>query len=502
MRLKIENGMEKIHISPSQEREGRVGASRWLALYILCAGFLMIVLDQTIVNVALPSIKNDLGFSQAGLAWVVNAYLIAFAGLLLLAGRLGDLLGRKRIFLTGLFMFTAASLLCGLSISQPMLVAARFLQGIGGAVSTAVILGMVVTMFPEPAERAKAIGVFSFVASAGASIGLLAGGLITQAVSWHWIFFVNLPIGIVIAILASRLLESDRGIGLRRGADALGAVLITAALMLGVYTIVESSTYGLGSPRTLGLGAIAIALLVAFIVRQATAATPLLPLRLFKARHFSGANVIQALSAPAMFSFFFLGSLDLQRVLHYGPMAMGLAFLPVALGMGALSIGVTARLIMRFGAYAVLLAGLTLITAALGIAARGPVMSNYFPDLFMVMALLGIGGGLAFPSLTVLAMARTTPSDSGLASGLINTTGQVGGALGLAVLATLSTTRTSELFGHGQPIASALSGGFHLAWAVGAGLGFVSLVVAATLLRPERAADVAVPIEEEEEIPA
>jgi MFS family permease len=392
--------------------------------------------------------------------------------------------------------------LCGLSISQPMLVAARFLQGIGGAVSTAVILGMVVTMFPEPAERAKAIGVFSFVASAGASIGLLAGGLITQAVSWHWIFFVNLPIGIVIAILASRLLESDRGIGLRRGADALGAVLITAALMLGVYTIVESSTYGLGSPRTLGLGAIAIALLVAFIVRQATAATPLLPLRLFKARHFSGANVIQALSAPAMFSFFFLGSLDLQRVLHYGPMAMGLAFLPVALGMGALSIGVTARLIMRFGAYAVLLAGLTLITAALGIAARGPVMSNYFPDLFIVMALLGIGGGLAFPGLTVLAMARTTPSDSGLASGLINTTGQVGGALGLAVLATLSTTRTSELFGHGQPIASALSGGFHLAWAVGAGLGFVALVVAATLLRPERGAEVAVPIEEEEEIPA
>ena len=255
--------------------EGKVGGSRWLALYILCMGFLMIVLDQTIVNVALPSIKNDLGFSQAGLAWVVNAYLIAFGGFLLLAGRLGDLLGRKRIFLIGLGMFTAASLICGLSISQPMLVAARFLQGIGGAVSSAVILGMVVTMFPEPAERAKAIGIFSFVASAGASIGLLAGGLITQAVSWHWIFFVNLPIGIIIAILASRLLESDRGIGLRSGADALGAVLITSGLMLVVYTIVESSTYGLGSLRTLGLGAVAIGLVVGFIVRQATATTPL-----------------------------------------------------------------------------------------------------------------------------------------------------------------------------------------------------------------------------------
>src|SRR5712671_301356 len=272
MGLKNEEGRGQLTISGSTT--SRSGDSRWLALYILCTGFLMIVLDQTIVNVALPSIKNDLGFSQAGLAWVVNAYLIAYGGLLLLAGRLGDLVGRKRIFLIGLFMFTAASLLCGLSISQPMLVAARFLQGIGGAVSSAVILGMVVTMFPEPAERAKAIGVFSFVASAGASIGLLAGGLITQAVSWHWIFFVNLPIGIVIAVLASRLLESDRGIGLRSGADGLGAVLITSGLMLAVYTIVESSTYGLGSPRTIGLGAVAIALVATFIISPAKAATP------------------------------------------------------------------------------------------------------------------------------------------------------------------------------------------------------------------------------------
>src|SRR2546421_7413745 len=276
---------------PVETKNGR----RWLDLLILCAGFLMIVLDMTIVNVALPSIKNALGFTQASLAWFVNAYLIAYAGVLLLAGRLGDLIGRKRIFLIGLVAFTAASMVCGLSISQPMLVAARFLQGIGGAVSSAVILGMVVTMFPEPAERARAIGVFSFVASAGASIGLLAGGLITQAISWHWIFFVNLPIGIVIAVLAARLLESDRGIGLRSGADALGAVLITSGLMLGVYTIVESSAYGLVSTRTLGFGGLALTLLAAFVVRQATASNPLLPLRLFLSRNLSASNVIQAI---------------------------------------------------------------------------------------------------------------------------------------------------------------------------------------------------------------
>src|SRR6202022_3380038 len=337
MRMKNENAME-LHISPPPLGGGRVGASRWLALIILCTGFLMIVLDQTIVNVALPSIKNDLGFSQAGLAWVVNAYLIAFGGFLLLAGRLGGPLRRKRIFLAGLGMFTAASLICGLSISQPMLVAARFLQGIGGAVSTAVILGMVVTMFQEPAERAKAIGVFSFVASAGASIGLLAGGLIPQAVSWHWIFFVNLPIGVVIAVLAGRLLESDRGVGLDQGADIIGALLVTAGLMLGVYTIVQSSDYGLGSLRTLGLGALAIALLVGVVVRQAMARNPILPLRIFASRKISAANVVQALMSSAFLGFFFVASLDLQRVLSYGPMAIGLAFLPVAVVMGLFSI--------------------------------------------------------------------------------------------------------------------------------------------------------------------
>jgi EmrB/QacA subfamily drug resistance transporter len=472
---------------------------RWLALLILCAGFLMIVLDMTIVNVALPSIKTDLGFSQAGLAWVVNAYLIAYGGLLLLAGRLGDLIGRKRIFLIGLAMFTVASLLCGLSVSQPMLIAARFLQGIGGAVSSAVILGMVVTMFPEPADRARAIGIFSFVASAGASIGLLAGGLITQAVSWHWIFFVNLPIGVVIAIVALRLLDSDHGIGLDKGADIIGAFLVTAGLMLGVYAIVQSAEYGLVSTRTLGFGGIAVILLAAFVVRQATARNPLLPLRLFLSRNLSAANVVQALGSVAMFGFFFLGSLDLQRVLGYGPLAIGVAFLPVALMMGALSVGVTPKLIMRFGARNVLLAGFGLISVALVLAARGPINGDYLRDWFPVMALLGLGGGLAFPSLGIIAMAGTTPSDAGLASGLLNTTGQVGAALGLAVLATVSANRTSELIGQGQSAVAALSGGYHLAWAIGAGLAIGSIVLAATVLKSNTSVSNDTAIDEGEE---
>src|ERR1700730_3305945 len=267
--------------------------SRWLSLIVLCTGFLLIVVDMTIVNVALPSIQRDLAFSQAGLAWVINAYLIAFGGLLLLAGRLGDLFGRKRIYLVGLGIFTGASLLCGLSFSQPMLIAARFVQGIGGAVSSAVMLAMIVTLFPKPDEQAKAFGVFSFVASAGAAIGLLAGGLITQAVSWHWIFFVNLPIGVVTAVLSARLLASDRGIGIGKGADVLGAVLVTVALMLGVYTIVESSDYGLVSLHTLGLGALSLTLLVAFVVRQALGPNPILPLRLFASRKLSAANIAQ-----------------------------------------------------------------------------------------------------------------------------------------------------------------------------------------------------------------
>ena len=462
-------------------------SSRWLSLLVLCAGFLMIVVDATIVNVALPSIQRDLGFSQSSLAWVVNAYLIAYAGFMLLAGRLGDLIGRKRIFIIGLALFTAASVLCGLSFSQPLLIAARFVQGIGGALSSAVILGMLVTLFPEPDEQARAIGIFSFVASAGASVGLLSGGVITQVMSWHWIFFVNLPIGVATALLGARILDGDPGIGLRAGADALGAVLVTAALMLGVYTIVTSSDYGLGSPRTLGLGAVTLGLLAAFIVRQAVARTPILPLRLFRSRTLSGSNIVQAVMSGAFFGFFFIGSLDFERVLRYGPMAIGLAFLPLAVAMGALSIWLSARLIVRFGARRVLLAGQAVIVVGMALFALGPMRGNYALNLLPLVILLGVGGGLSFPALTVLAMSDVTPEDAGLASGLLNTTGQVGAALGLAVLATVATSQAGQLLAGGQSVAAALSGGFHIAWALGAGLVIVTLVVAATMLRSTRA---------------
>ncbi|MQA27987.1 MAG: MFS transporter, partial [Micromonosporaceae bacterium] len=333
----------------------------------------MIILDGTIVNVALPTIQRDLGFSQSSLAWVVNAYLIAFGGLLLLAGRLGDLIGRRRVFLTGLAVFTAASLLCGVANSQELLIAARFLQGAGGAMASSVILGMIVTMFPEPGERARAIGVYSFVASAGASIGLLAGGVLTQAISWHWIFFVNVPIGIAAAVLAVRLIEPDRGIGLAEGADVAGALLVTSALMLGVYTIVKAADHGWASAHTLGLGAVSIALFTGFVARQATAAKPLLPLRLLRSRNVSGANLIQILMVAGMFGMFFLGALYLQRVLGYDAVQIGMSYLPVSIGIGVFSLGLAPRLTMRFGARRVLASGLASMAAGLALFARVPV---------------------------------------------------------------------------------------------------------------------------------
>src|SRR5262245_21003789 len=479
--------------------------SRWLTLVVLCAGFLMIILDQTIVNVALPSIQDDLDFSQSSLAWVVNAYLIAFGGLLLLAGRLGDLVGRKRMFMIGLTVFTLASLLCGVSQSQEMLLGARFVQGIGGAMTSAVILGMIVTMFPKPAEQAKAIGVYSFVAAGGASIGLLAGGVLTEALNWHWIFFVNVPIGIATGLLAQRLIHRDAGIGLGRGADVPGAVLIVSALMLAVYTIVETDKYGWGSARTLALGAIALALLGGFILREAKASTPLIPLRIFRSRIVSGANLVQALTVGGLFGMFFLGALYMQRVLGYGAIDVGLAFLPVAVLIGLFSAGITARLIVRFGARATMLPGLVAIAAGLVLFQRAPVNADYVVDLLPAMILLGIGGGLFFASLMTLAMSAATQEDSGLASGLVNTTQQVGGALGLAVIATLSASRTETLRGNGDSLAQALTSGYHLAFAIGAALVGAAIVLAVVLLRPEPAVDEAqelVPAEEAVELEA
>jgi EmrB/QacA subfamily drug resistance transporter len=464
--------------------------TRWLALYVLCTGMLMIVLDATIVNVALPSIQDSLGFSQSNLAWVVNAYLIAFGGLLLLAGRLGDLVGRRRIFMIGLTIFTAASLLCGLAQSPAMLVGARFVQGLGGAMTSAVILGMIVTMFREPRERAKAIGVYSFVASAGGSIGLLAGGVITEAISWHWIFIVNLPIAIVTGVLAAALIEKDEGIGFGRGADILGAALIVASLMLGVYTIVEASNYGWASAHTLGFGGAALGLLGGFIFREANAANPLMPLRVFRSRNTSSANLIQALMVAGMFGMFFLGALYLQRVLGFTALEVGLAFLPVTAIIGTLSLGFSARLNMRFGPRATLAPGLILIGLGLAYLTRVPVDGNYLTDLLPSMVLFGAGAGLSFPALMTLAMSGVSEHESGLASGLVNTTLQVGGAIGLAVLATFSTTRTDSLLATGHSQASALTGGYHLAFVIGAVLVATAIAVAFTVLEPARSAEV------------
>jgi EmrB/QacA subfamily drug resistance transporter len=459
--------------------------SRWIALYVLCVGMLMIVLDATIVNVALPSIQEDLGFSQSSLAWVVNAYLISFGGLLLLSGRLGDLLGRRSVFLAGIGLFTFASLLCGLSQSQEVLVGARFLQGVGGALGSATILGMIVTMFPEPREQAKAIGVYSFVASAGASIGLLLGGVLTQSINWHWIFFVNIPIGAATAFLAWRLVGRDKGIGIRSGADVAGALLVTSALMIGVYTIVKAADYGWGDLHTLGFGALSVVLLAGFIWREATAGTPLMPLRIFRFRNVTGANVVQILMVAGLFGMFFLGVLYLQRVLGYDAIETGVAFLPVSLTIGVLSLGFSARLNMRFGAKATLLPGLVLIVIGLLLFARAPVDGDYVVDVLPTMLLLGVGAGLSFPSLMSLAMSGATQSDSGLASGLVNTSLQVGGALGLAVLATLSATRTENLLDGGDSTAEALTGGYHLAFIIAAGLVAIAVVVATTVLTPK-----------------
>jgi EmrB/QacA subfamily drug resistance transporter len=462
---------------------------RWMALYVLCIGMLMIVLDVTVVNVALPNIQTDLGFSQSSLAWVVNAYLITFGGLLLLAGRFGDILGRKKVFMAGLTLFTLASLFCGAAQSQEMLVIGRFVQGIGGAMTSAVILGMIVVMFPEKREQAKAIGVYAFVASAGGSVGLLAGGLLTQAINWHWIFFINVPIAVFTGFAAMQLLEQDKGIGFGGGTDVPGAVLITTSLMLGVYTIVKpAAEQGWGATTTLLLAAGSAALLIAFVAWEARVRNPLVPLRLFRSRNVSGANVIQALMVAGMFGLFFLGSLYLEKVLGYDPLEIGLAFLPTTLIMGTLSFRYTEPLITRFGARKALLSGLVLVAAGLLLFTQAPVDGDYLTNILPPLVLLGTGIGVSFPSLMSIAMSGATREDAGLASGLVNTTAQVGGALGLAVLATLSATRSDNLIADGKSTAVALTSGYHLAFLIGAILVAAAFVVGITVLQPEKRA--------------
>lgn len=447
--------------------------TRWISLYILCIGMLMVVLDTTVVNVALPSIQSDFHFSQSTLAWVINAYLIAFAGLLLLSGRLGDLIGSKRVFLTGLTVFTFASLACGLAWNGWILIAARFLQGVGGAMSSAVILAMIVTMFERPNERARAMGVFSFTAAAGGSIGLMIGGALTQTLNWHWAFLINVPIGIATIVAGQRLLIAERGIGLREGADVFGAIAITAALMLGVYAVVEIPTAGANSIQSIAGGAAALVSFVAFLIRQAVAVKPLVPLRLFASRNMSGSNAIEALVVAAMFGFFFLDALDLRKIHGYDAVATGLAFLPITVTIGALSLGWAEWLTVRFGPRLVLVSGLGLSAAGMAAFVFVPPNGSYLTTMFVPMLLLGAGMGAAFPPLMIFAMSDTTHDDAGVASGVLNTSAEVGGAFGLAVLATISA-----------------AGGFRLAFAGATACLLASTAIAAWVLHSPQAASI------------
>ncbi|MFJ3038922.1 MFS transporter [Streptomyces tendae] len=465
--------------SPAAER-GRT-YSRWTALVVLCTGALMTILDGNVVTVAMPAVQRDLGFTGPGLTWVVNAYLIPFGGLLLLAGRLGDLVGRKRMFTAGLALFTAASVLCGVATGREVLVAARAVQGVGGAMTMAVVLGMVVALFPEPRERARAIAVFSAVGAAGGALGTFLGGALTEALSWHWIFLINLPIGVAAWAAAVRVLAPDQGAGPGRGVDYPGAALVTGALMLTVYTITGAG--GPGAVTTVFLSLAALALFVAFAVRQARAARPLLRLRLFRSRLLTGANAVQVLMVATMYGFQFIGALYLQRVLGYGELATGTAFLPAPVLIGVLMLGLSARTIGRFGAYRVLLAGLVLIVAGMALLSRAPVDAGYLTDVLPPMLLLAAGFAAAMPALTGLAMSGVREEDAGLASGLFNTTQVVGGSLGLAALSALAAARTDGLLGRGSAAVTATAEGYQLAFRVATAVATGALVLAAVVLR-------------------
>jgi EmrB/QacA subfamily drug resistance transporter len=459
---------------------------RWLALYVLCFGDLMIVLDSTIVNVALPSIRADLDFSETSLAWVVNAYLLTFGGFLLLGGRLGDLFGHRRLFLGGLSLFTVASLACGLAGSQEFLIAARAVQGLGGAVVSVVVLSLIMILFTEPADRAKAMGIVGFVLSGGGTAGVLLGGVLTDAFAWNWIFLVNLPVGIAVFALTFALLPADRELSAGGRLDIAGAVTVTAALMLAVYAIVNGNQTGWSSAQTLGLLGAAAALLVVFLAIEARVSSPLMPLGLFKHRNISTANAVGILMAGAMFGWFFLSSLYLQRVLGYSPLEVGLAFLPGTLVWGVASIALSDRLVMRYGIKVPLVAGLLCFVVALLLFARAPVDGNYLIDALPGMLILGIGGGITFNPLLLAAMGDVGPTEAGLASGVVNTAFMMGGALGLAVLASLADSRTDSLEVSGDGPLVALTGGYHAAFLVGA-LFAAAGVLGAFLLRPVQA---------------
>jgi EmrB/QacA subfamily drug resistance transporter len=457
--------------------------TRWLALYVLCLASLMIVLDVTIVGVALPSIREDLGFSETSLAWVVNGYLLTYGGFLLLGGRLGDLFGHRRLFIAGISTFTLASLACGLATTQWFLVAARSVQGLGGAVASAVSLSLMMGLFTEPAERAKAMGIFGFVASGGGSIGVLLGGILTDTLSWHWIFLVNFPIGVLVVLLTLRLVPGAPPVAAERRLDVAGAVTVTVSLMLAVYAIVNGNHNGWTSAQTLGVLGAAAVLFGAFLAIESHVRAPLVPLRLFKLRNLSTASGVGVLWSGAMFAWFFMAALYLQLVLGYSPLQIGLAFLPGNLIMGALSIGLSAKLVMRYGIRKPLATGLLFASAGLLLLVRAPVDGTFVTDVLPSMILLGLGAGMAFNPVLLAAMGDVDPAEAGLASGVVNTSFMMGGAVGLAVLASAAASRTSTLVDAGHSQVSALTGGYHLAFLLGAIFGAAAAVIGATLIR-------------------
>lgn len=471
--------------------------TRWTAVLVLCAAQVMIILDQNIVNIALPAIREDLEFSQSNLVWTVNAYVVPFGGLLLLAGRLGDLVSRKWVFLGGLALFVAASVACGAADSQTMLLTARFVQGIGGAVTAAGLLGMIVTIFPEPRRQAKAIGVYGFASAGGGAAGSVIGGILTETLGWEWIFYINVPLGLVVAVLAVRLLPNDRGIGLRAGADVIGAALVTAGLMLAVYTLVEVENQGWSSVRTLGLGLLSAVLIAGFIVRQSKAKAPLIPLRILRSRNVAGANLAQALMVGAAFGFMYFTVLYLQQVLGFAPLAAGLAFVPVPVVIAGVSMWLAPRLLARFGGRPLVLTGLPLMATGFALLSRIPADGSYAVDLLPALLLLPVGFGVTMPALMSLGMADSSPEDAGVTSGLFNTAQQVGGAVGLAVLSTAVASRTQVLLAEGVGTAEALTGGYRTGYGIATGFVVAGLVIAATLLKVQRASSevAAAPVE-------
>jgi EmrB/QacA subfamily drug resistance transporter len=459
-----------------------------MALVVVCLGQLMMVVDMTIVNVALPVIQRDLRFSQADLTWVVGAYLISYGSFLLMAGRLGDLIGRKRVFLSGVTIFTIASALCGVADSQLLLIAARFLQGLGGAIATSVIIALIITDFPRPDERVKAMGAYMFVVTSGGSLGLLLGGALVQSVDWHWIFYVNLPIGVAVLALGARLIENRPGLGLKGGIDATGSVLVTSAMMVAVYAIVTAADHGWASGHTLGFGGAAVILLAAFAAWESRIDNPILPFRILKVRTLIGASVVRSFLVIGMFGTWVLGTLYVEHVLGYGAWDTGLAFLPMTLTVGALSLGTTAKVMARLGPERTVVLGMTFVVAALLLLTHAGEGASYFPELFFPFALMGLGMGTAMLPLLTIAMSGVPEKDAGLGSGIVNVSMQLAGALGIAVLGTLAASRTSSLAADGASTAAALTGGYHLAFELAAGAVVVGIVLALTVLRvPARA---------------